>query len=327
MTEHKHSLKFLSYNLYCLPWIATAFSPASCPLSSERSTAFLEHVPSYDVLALQEVWDPRYKTLERFAAQNNIHVVGSSAPAPTSYFSLRLFGGGLMIMSKHPIVDTREVMFDQGSHSDKFVTKGVLYAKIKVGSSFVHIFNTHLQASYGYEFDFNNNPFTAIRHRQLKKLAEFVKQVTSNDNYPIMLAGDFNVNARAAPDDGSDSREYQEMLEILQSSSYQVFDILKEHNGGKHPETYGGIGVLHGEKPKVGGQRLDFILELKRDSPHKYKFLEGQVVPFKVMKEMFTHISDHYAQSVVLEMHVNEDVVDGANTSNLAEATISLGTA
>lgn len=142
MTERKHSLNFLSYNLYCLPWIATAFSPASCPLSSERSTAFLKHVPSYDIIALQEVWDPRYKTLERFATQNNIHVVGSTAPPPTSYFSLRLFGGGLMIMSKHPIVDTQEVMFDQGTSSDKFVTKGVLYAKIKVGSSFVHVCST-----------------------------------------------------------------------------------------------------------------------------------------------------------------------------------------
>lgn len=137
------------------------------------------------------------------------------------------------------------------------------------------------------------------------------------------------MNARAAPDDGADSKEYQEMLDILHSSSYQVYDILKDHHGGKHPVTYGGNGVLHGEKPKVGGQRLDFILELKRDSTLKYNFLEGQVVPFKVSEEVFTHISDHYAQSVILEIHhVNEDAeADGANASNLAEASISFGTA
>jgi len=227
-------------------------------------------------------------------------------------------------MSKHPIVDTQEIVFDQGTHSDKFVTKGVLYAKVKVGSSFVHVFNTHLQASYGYEFD-NNNPFTAIRNRQLKKLAEFVKRVTSKDNYPIMLAGDFNVNARASPDDGTDSNEYQEMVEILQTSSYQVYDILKEQNGSKHPVTYGGNGVLPGEKPKVGGQRLDFILELKRDSTLKYNFLDGKVVPFKVTEQSFTHISDHYAQSVILEIQDAE--ADGANESNLAETSIALGAA
>jgi len=228
-------------------------------------------------------------------------------------------------MSKHPIVDTQEIVFDQGTHSDKFVTKGVLYAKIKVGSSFVHVFNTHLQASYGYEFDFNTNPFTAIRNRQLKKLAEFVKRVTSKDNYPIMLAGDFNVNARASPDDGTDSKEYQEMVEILQASSYQVYDILKEQNGSKHPVTYGGNGVLPGEKPKVGGQRLDFILELTRNSTLKYNFLDGKVVPFKVAEQSFTHISDHYAQSVILEIQDAE--TDGANESNLAETSIALGAA
>jgi len=325
MTERKHSLNFLSYNLYCLPWLATTFSPAACPLSSERSTAFLKHIPSYDILALQEVWDPRYKTLERFATQNKMHVAGSSAPGPWSYLSLRVFGGGLMIISKHPIVDTQEVVFDKGSHSDQFVTKGVLYAKIQVGSSFVHVFNTHLQASYGYEFDFDNNPYTPVRHRQLKKLVDFVKRVTAKDNYPIMLAGDFNVNARVTPDDGSDSKEYLEMLQILHESSYRVVDILKEHHGGKHPVTYGGNGVEHGAKPKVGGQRLDFILELKRDSPHKYNFLEGKVVPFKIPEEVFTHISDHYAQSVILEIHTTDDEVDGANTRSLAEATISLG--
>lgn len=231
-----------------------------------------------------------------------------------------------MIISKHPIVETREIVFDQGAHSDKFVTKGVLYAKIKVGSSFVHVFNTHLQASYGNEFNYENNTYTPIRNRQLKQLANFVKSVTSKDDYPIMLAGDFNVNARVAPDDGSDSREYLEMIQILQASSYQVIDILKEHHGGEHPVTYGGNGVLHGEKPKVGGQRLDFILELKRESTHKYNFLEGMVVPFKVMEKLFTHISDHYAQSVILEIHANEDADDGANVSGLAGATIALGT-
>jgi len=231
-----------------------------------------------------------------------------------------------MILSKYPIVDTKEMVFDSGSHSDRFVTKGVLYAKIKVGASYVHVFNTHLQASYGYEFDFSGNPYSEIRKKQLKKLAEFVQSITSKDNYPVLVTGDFNVNARAAPGDGTDSREYTEMLTILQHPTYKIVDLLKDHNGGKHPITYGGNGVVRGEKPKVGGQRLDFILQLDRESPVvKCSFSEGQVVPFQATGEIFTHISDHYAQSVLLELQVKdgaEELLDGA--SNLAQAFIAL---
>jgi len=234
-----------------------------------------------------------------------------------------------MIISKYPIVDTKEMIFDAGSHSDRFVTKGVLYAKVKVGSSYIHVFNTHLQASYGYEFNFASNPYTDIRHRQIKKLAHFVQSVTSKDHYPIMLTGDFNVNARAAPGDGTDSKEYSEMLELLHHASYKIVDILKEHNDGKHPVTYGGKGVVHGEKPKVGGQRLDFIFQLERKSSAVgCLFSEGKVVPFQVENEVFSHISDHYAQSVLVELCVkdadDEDIVDGANAMDLSHASITL---
>jgi endonuclease/exonuclease/phosphatase family metal-dependent hydrolase len=323
----KKNVSFLSYNLFCLPGLAASFSPSSCPLSSERSTGFLKHIPSYDIIALQEVWNPRYKSLEHYARQNNLHIVGSSSPSSLRFLTLRIFGGGLMIMSKYPMVDTQEIIFDKGSHSDSFVTKGVLYAKLKVESSFVHVFNTHLQASYGYEFDFTGNPYSNIRKKQLKKLAEFVQRVTANDNYPILLAGDFNVNARVGPEDGSDSKEYTDMLELLQHQSYKTVDILKEHNGGTHPVTYGGNGVVHGAKPTVGGQRLDFILHLEKDSSvHGLdcNFSDGKVVTFKEDGQVYTHISDHYAQSVNIGLHMSENAGDADGASNLSTATISL---
>jgi len=320
------TVSFMSYNLFCLPGLATAFSPTSCPKSSERSNAFLEHTLNYDVICLQEIWNPCYKNVERFARKNNLHVVGSATPSTAHFVNLRVFGGGLMIVSKHPIVDTQQIVFDKGSQADRFVTKGVLYAKVKIGSSYVHVFNTHMQASYGYEFDWSgSNPYTAIRQKQLKRLASFVETVTCKDKFPVLLMGDFNVNARVSPDDGADSNEYIEMMQILQSPSYKVVDILKEHHGGEHPVTYGGNGVLHGEEIKVGGQRLDFILEFKKDtSAHHldYEFIESQIVPFKVTDENFTHISDHYAQLVKMQIKSSDE--DGADTDgSLSHASIS----
>lgn len=323
----KTNVSILSYNLYCLPWLATTFSPASCPLPHERSSAFLEHIHDYDIVSLQEVWDPHYTNIEKYAKSHNMHVVGSSAPSSFRYISLRIFGGGLMIVSKYPIVDRQEIIFDRGWDADRFVTKGVLYAKVQVGASFVHVFNTHLQASYGYEFDFVNNPYMHPRQKQIKRMTAFIERITEKDNYPIMIMGDFNVNGRAAPDDGADSTEYVDMVESLRSQQYEVVDVLKEHNGGKHPITYGGKGVLPGQKPKTGGQRLDFIFELKKNpSPHhmQYKLSGGAVVPFQTSgSEPFTYISDHYAQKVTMEITARRRFSE----SRLSEASISFSVA
>lgn len=287
----------------------------------------MKHLHDYDIVSLQEVWDPHYTNMEKYAKSQGLHVLGSSAPSTFRYISLRIFGGGLMIISKYPIVDRQEIIFDRGWHTDRFVTKGVLYAKVQVGSSFVHVFNTHLQASYGYEFDFVNNPYMHPRQKQIKRMAAFIEKITGKDSYPILVMGDFNVNGRAAPDDGSDSTEYVAMMESLRSRQYEVVDILKVQNGGEHPVTYGGKGVLPGEKPKTGGQRLDFIFELKKDSsPHhmEYKISEGAVVPFRTTAiEAFTHISDHYAQKVTLEITARR----GMKESKLSEVSISFSVA
>jgi len=319
----KKNVTFLSYNLYCLPWLATAFSPSSCPLPSERSSGFLNYIDNYDIICLQEVWDPRYSFIEQHARLTNKHVVGSSAPSSFSYLSLRIFGGGLMIISKYPIVATEEIVFERGTQADRFVTKGVLYAKVKVGSSYIHVFNTHLQASYGYEFQ-KENPYSHTRKRQLKKLAEFVEKLTSKDEHPIIVNGDFNVNARATPDSGIDSEEYIEMIKILESPHYVVIDILKEHNGGEHPVTYEGFGVVPGEKPRVGGQRLDFMLVFKKHShSDDINYFNASVVPFKVIGEIYTHISDHYAQTVTMTL----DTEKGIYRSDLSQVSISMGAA
>lgn len=322
--EETARVSFLSYNLYCLPWLASFFSPSACPFPSERASSFLDHIQSYDILALQEVWDPRYKKVENFVRANKLYSVGSTAPSSLEYLKLRLFGGGLMIISKYPIEAKEELVFDKGVASDGFVTKGVLYAKVKVGSSYLHVFNTHLQASYGYEFDFENNPYADIRKRQLEQLTKFINKQTAKDQYPIFLMGDFNVNARRAPDDAANSAEYDHMLRILRSESYEVVDVHKEFNGGVHPVTYAGKSVRVGAPPRVGGQRLDFLFEMRRNiSPDnfKYKFTNATVVPFEVSGRMFSQISDHYGASATMEIFTSgkygdvepkEEGLDGA---------------
>jgi hypothetical protein len=55
---------------------------------------------------------------------------------------------GLLIMSKYPIIESSFESFNVGVLSDSASDKGFIYCKIKIENNFVHLFNTHLQASY-----------------------------------------------------------------------------------------------------------------------------------------------------------------------------------
>jgi endonuclease/exonuclease/phosphatase family metal-dependent hydrolase len=320
MSTKKPSTKLsvLSYNLYCLPWIAVLMKPSTCPYSYARTSAFLQHIPKYDILGLQEVWSPRYQQVESFAKQKGYHVVGSAQAPLQSIAGLRIFGGGLMIMSKYPIETTREAIFDKGVASDGFVRKGILYAKVKVSSSsYVHVFNTHMQASYGYEFA-ENDPYALIRKKQIQKIVAFIAKIALDDDHPIIMMGDFNVNAIRQPDDPTDSKEYLEMVQALGGKG--LFDVIDIHKGlfkGVHPVTNSGHGV-EGKKAGKGGQRLDFIFEMRRNSLRKerifHSFPFGAILPFEVKGEPYTHISDHCASHVILELlnRQEDEEQDGA---------------
>jgi len=313
MGSTKHKVSLLSYNLYCLPWLACMMKPSTCPHSYDRVKAFLKHIPNYDIIGLQEVWSPRYQQVESHAKQKGLHVVGSSQASFTNMLGLRVFGGGLMIISKYPIETTRELVFDKGVASDGFVTKGVLYAKVKIGSSYVHVFNTHMQASYGYEFK-ENDPYALIRRKQIQQVSSFIAKIALDDDHPILVMGDFNVNAIRHPEEGGESKEYLEMMSSLCNNGLlSVIDIHKEYNQGKHPVTNSGRGVK-GLKVSKGGQRLDFVFEMRRNRTRRdrifHEFPHCSVETFEVEGEIYTHISDHFASLVVMTMGRGDGTID-----------------
>jgi len=328
MAMEKKPLSLLSYNLYCLPWLACLTKPSTCPYSYDRTTEFLKRIPEFDIIGLQEVWSPRYQQVESYAKYKGWHVVGSAQAPLQSMLGLRLFGGGLMIMSKYPIETTRELVFDKGVASDGFVRKGVLYAKVKIGDSYVHVFNTHMQASYGYEF-VENDPYALIRKEQIEKLSTFIAKIV-DDHHPIVAMGDFNVNAIRHPHSpGTDSKEYLDMvLSLGKNGLFNVVDLHKGFNGGAHPVTNTGLGVV-GTKVSKGGQRLDFMLEMRRSTTRMdriyHSFTHAAVLPFAVSDAAYTHISDHFASHVVMEIPKQDGLEeDGADIRPKRSLTIQL---
>lgn len=99
------------------------------------------------------------------------------SPAPSWFFDQELIDGGLLIVSRYPIIDTKFDKFNDSIPSllaDGFVAKGLLYAKIELRQDrILHLFNTHTQAT---ENDITVQEYAETfvsRYEQLK-LTKFV---------------------------------------------------------------------------------------------------------------------------------------------------------
>ena len=90
-------------------------------------------------------------------------------PSLPSFFSGYSTDSGLLILSRFPIIETEFYPFPYGVVSDALSYKGVLYSKININGRILHLFNTHLQASY---FGVNIDNF--VRNLRLNILGCYV---------------------------------------------------------------------------------------------------------------------------------------------------------
>jgi sphingomyelin phosphodiesterase 2 len=136
-------LKVLSYNCWGLKYLATYRSERLSQIGAE--IASLSPPPS--IVALQECW-----TQQDFNAirQQTDRIL----PHSKFYYS-GIFGGGLAILSKWPIEDSRMVRYTLNGRptaffrGDWYVGKGVACAKIRIGDGahigrIVQVFCTHV---------------------------------------------------------------------------------------------------------------------------------------------------------------------------------------
>lgn len=107
---------------------------------------------------VQSVRDKGTPCRRRHLHTAGFHYIAEPPPHPWHF----LVDGGLMIVSRLPIVETDFYCYPNGIHADALAAKGVLYAKIDASSRFfennlecgpdnkkyIHVFCTHLQASY-----------------------------------------------------------------------------------------------------------------------------------------------------------------------------------
>ena len=178
------SLHILTLNCWGLKYLSKYRSERLSEIGKRLSV----HEPSLDIVGLQECWTYRdYQAIR--------DVTKLVLPYGKFYHS-GIFGGGLVILSRFPIIESsmfryslngRPTAFFRG---DWFVGKGVACAKLQLpDGQLVEVFNTHLHAPYERE---PNDSYICHRTAQAWEIAKLMSDAKKRGNLVVGL-GDFNM--------------------------------------------------------------------------------------------------------------------------------------
>ena len=185
-SESPSSLNVISYNCLGLKYISKYRRERLSEIG--RRLAIASPIP--EIVGLQECWAQEdYQSIRR----QTEHIL----PYGKFYYS-GIFGGGLAILSKWPIIESsmfryplngRPTAFFRG---DWYVGKGVACAKIQMGphqSDIAEVFCTHLHAPYERE---PNDSYLCHRTAQAWEIAKLMRGAAERGHLVLGL-GDFNM--------------------------------------------------------------------------------------------------------------------------------------
>ncbi|KAL8707531.1 MAG: hypothetical protein Q9220_007473 [cf. Caloplaca sp. 1 TL-2023] len=180
------SINILSFNCWGLKYIAKYRRERL----QEIGNAIVSTVPTPEIVGLQECWTQEDYLVIR---KQTRHIL----PYGKFYYS-GIFGGGLAILSKWPIVESNMVRYPLNGRptaffrGDWFVGKGVACASIQVGpgrENIFEVFCTHLHAPYEKE---SADSYMCHRTAQAWEIARLMRGAAER-GHPVIGMGDFNI--------------------------------------------------------------------------------------------------------------------------------------
>eukprot|EP00871_Galdieria_phlegrea_P004794 jgi/Galph1/5315/GphlegSOOS_G3991.1 len=341
--ESSTVIQLMTYNAFCRP--PGIAGDEGEDYKDERLELLLTRLSKLDVICFQELFDAFCNRRQAFleAAKRLGFQYYCFLPRNLlGMFPPRVIDGGVTILSKWPIVYTNYWHYRHCVYStvDSFVGKGCLYARISLvdwlslskenhqgmtkdnhvvvssESKYLHVFSTHMQAGDrpGYQHE---SYHARIRVGQLEEMRDFIHWQIAQDDGPILITGDFNINARASMEDDSDSFWYEDLMERLQDCpSAKILPKLQEKRRRAMKEEK--IENLHlvdwlslsynGRHPITDGTKcIDYLLFDPRKGPldimNQEEICKTMVDPFVISLQEKQHcpqdmpatLSDHYA--------------------------------
>lgn len=154
-TEGSNQIRFLTFNLPCFPIVCCKRPNADClPESNlDRAESFVKQISSlstekqYDVICLQEIWEVETADYLQKEMKNTFPF---QLRGPNTSSLIPNVTAGLLVFSRHPILDSKLEIFDNPMYGEEyFGKKGYFAFKIadKYSSEFFDtIITTHLHS-------------------------------------------------------------------------------------------------------------------------------------------------------------------------------------
>ncbi|HHK8519055.1 sphingomyelin phosphodiesterase [Vibrio parahaemolyticus] len=269
--DNEQNLKLMTYNIWALPAIASHIG--------ERYELIPDYVKGYDVLALQEVFASGRDAFLRELAKEY--------PYQTKMLNkegFNVYDGGVIIVSRYPIVNEAQYVFPDCSGTDCFADKGVNYAEIIKGGQAYHVFATHTAS-------FDTDTAREYRQRQFQQMRTMAQSLNIPNNETVVYSGDFNVNKLKFPGD------YQQMIANLSAMEPQY--------SGYTASTFDPrINNFAGEALS-GGENVEYLDYVMVSNEYGVKsFNDNRVdVPRSTAEGLWKHynLSDHFPVSAVIK--------------------------
>ena len=301
MAQH---VRILSYNLWQLdipdplPWVKLGGEkiPERLKAQAQLIGAMLAS-DAFDAIAVSEA----FKYDEFLAAcSEHCSAFQHTRPLPADLLAGKVMNGGVLILTPHEIRDQNFIVFEDGLGPDAHGSKGVSYARIRVANGFeFFVFATHLQS------DEATGDTRRVRQVQMERMCEFVaRTVTSapgSHPYPVILAGDFNVDSL--------SDQYEDMKRILYAEHGPLsgcpFTVDYQRNDWKKGKRPQGM--------EADGEYLDYVLVSRFPQFSKpINIGSHECVRFRGQLEGIGErdLSDHYAVQSDFTFDVGSDEME-----------------
>lgn len=187
-------VKFLTLNLFLRP---PPISTNESDYKDQRSQYFSSYfLYRYDIICLQEVFgalsNRRKRLIEKAYELKFRYIVESPEPPLMSGCILDC---GLLILSKYPVLEHDFFPYQESVHPDRSTYKGLLYAKLQINNSIIHLFTSHLQSKHPTNSSSKYMQYRLTRRTQLQEVSEIVRSKVKPGESAI-IAGDLNVDGR-----------------------------------------------------------------------------------------------------------------------------------
>ncbi|KYN84097.1 phospholipase [Vibrio cidicii] len=266
-----NTLKMMTYNIWALPGVASHIG--------DRFSIIPDHVKGYDVLALQEVFASGRSAFLRELAKEYPY-----QSKMLDKDGINIYDGGVVIVSRYPIVNQAQYVFPDCSGTDCFADKGVNYVEVIKNGQAYHVFATHTAS-------FDTDTAREYRQRQFKQIRALAQSLNIPANETVVYSGDFNVNKLKFPGD------YQQMLMYLNA--------LEPQYSGYTASTFDPrINDFAGEALS-GGENVEYLDYVLLSTEHASKTSNDNRVdvPRSTDARLWQHynLSDHFPVSAVIK--------------------------